>query len=132
MSWALFDTSAIYALADRGDPNHGLAVERLGRLQREGYRLFLHSYLLAEATALLQRRLGLEVALRFLADARAMRVHWVTARDHHEAVAVLSARGKRELSLVDCMSFALMRRYGIAVAFAFDDDFSREGFRLLD
>ncbi len=132
MTWLLFDTSAIYALADRRDPNHGLAVERLGRLQGQGYRLFLHSYLLAEATALLQRRLGLEVALRFLADARSMRMHWVTARDHWEAVAVLSGRGKRGLSLVDCMSFVLMRRYGIAVAFAFDDDFSREGFRLLD
>jgi predicted nucleic acid-binding protein len=132
VTWLLFDTSAIYALADRNDPNHGIAVERLGRLQSQGDRLFLHSYLLAEATALLQRRLGLEVSLRFLADASSMRVHWVTARDHREAVALLAARGKRELSLVDCMSFVLMRRYGIAVAFAFDDDFPREGFRLLD
>jgi predicted nucleic acid-binding protein len=131
VTWLLFDTSAVYALADRRDPNHRLAVERLARLQRQGYRLFLHSYLVAEAAALLQRRLGLEAALRFLADSGSMRVHWVTARDHREAVALLAARGKRELSLVDCMSFVLMRRYGIGVAFAFDDDFPREGFSLL-
>jgi predicted nucleic acid-binding protein len=132
MTWLLFDTSAIYALADRKDPNHEVAVERLERLQRQNYRFFLHSYLVAEAAALLQRRLGLEATLRFLGDAGSMRIHWVTARDHREAVALLAARGKRELSLADCMSFVLMRRYGIAVAFAFDDDFPREGFSLLD
>jgi len=30
------DTSAIYALADRGDPNHRTALERLKAVLREG------------------------------------------------------------------------------------------------
>ena len=132
MTWLLFDTSAIYALADRNDPNHGIASSGSADCRARARGSSSHKLLLVEATALLQRRLGLEVSLRFLADARSMRVHWVTARDHREAVAVLAARGRRELSLVDCMSFMLMRRYGIAVAFASDEDFSREGFRLLD
>ncbi len=131
MALVLFDTSAIYALADRQDPNHEAAVRRLRRLQKEGGRLFLHSYILAEAAALLQRRLGVEVAVRFLEDARSIRTHWVTERDHLQAVEVLAGKGRRELSLVDCMSFVLMRKYGLGTAFAFDDDFLQEGFRTL-
>ncbi len=131
MALVLFDTSAIYALADRRDPNHEAAVRRLRRLQEEGGRLFLHSYILVEATALLQRRLGVEVAVRFLEDARSIRTHWVTGRDHLQAVEMLARKGRRDLSLVDCMSFMLMRRYGLGTAFAFDDDFRQEGFQVL-
>ncbi len=131
MALVLFDTSAIYALADRGDPNHGPALHRLRTVQEKGHTLFLHSYLLAEAAALLQRRLGLGVALRFLEDAAALRTHWVTAQDHREATALLRDRGRRALSLVDCVSFVVMRRHGVALAFAFDEDFEREGFLLL-
>jgi predicted nucleic acid-binding protein len=35
------------------------------------------------------------------------------------------------VSLVDHTSFALMRALGISRAFAFDDDFAREGFALV-
>ncbi len=131
MALVLFDTSAIYALADRQDPNHETAVRCLRRVQEEGGGLFLHSYILVEAAALLQRRLGLEVAVRFLEDARSIRTHWVTARDHRQAVEMLERKGRRDLSLVDCMSFVLMRRYRIGTAFAFDDDFLQEGFQIL-
>jgi predicted nucleic acid-binding protein len=127
----LLDTSAIYALADRGDPNHRVAVERLRQVEAQGHTLFVHSYILAESTALLQRRLGLAVALRFLEDARAFWIHWVIGRDHEEAVRLLASRGKPTLSLVDCVSFVLMRKYRITTAFAFDEDFEREGFQLL-
>jgi uncharacterized protein len=35
------------------------------------------------------------------------------------------------VSFVDCASFALMRSLGIGRAFAYDDDFAREGFELV-
>jgi predicted nucleic acid-binding protein len=45
-------------------------------------------------------------------------------------VSLLRARGRRGLSLVDCASFVIMRRYGITRAMAFDEDFAREGFEI--
>jgi len=126
----LLDTSAIYALADRSDPNHREALAAFRHLLDDGEDVLVHSYLVAEATALLQRRLGLSSALQFLKESQEFHVHWVGATDHEEAVRLLEERGKRGLSLVDCASFAIMRLYQVNQALAFDEDFEREGFIL--
>ena len=39
--------------------------------------------------------------------------------------------GRRGLSLVDCVSFAVMARAGLRQAFAFDDHFAERGFSCL-
>ena len=122
------DTSAIYALADRADPNHSRAKRLFSKAIREGEDLLIHSYVLVEAAALIQSRLGLEPALRFLKESASFVVHWVTPTDHREGVKLLEKRGKRRLSLVDCVSFVVMRRYGVKLYLAFDEDFEREGF----
>lgn len=126
----LLDTSAIYALADQADANHARAQSLFEQAIDNRETLLVHSYLLAEAAALLQHRLGLSVALRFLREATAFQSHWITSQDHREAVELLARRGKRGLSLVDCTSFVVMRRLGVERAFAFDADFLREGFTL--
>lgn len=124
------DTSAIYALADATDPNHSQAVQLFRNALRSDEDFLVHSYVLVEAAALLQRRLGLAVALRFLQDAEDFQVHWVGTEAHQQAVGLLEDRGRRGLSLVDCVSFAVMHHYGVREALAFDPDFSREGFTL--
>lgn len=124
----LLDTSAIYALADDDDPNHRVALETFSKAIAEGEDLLLHSYIVSEAAALLQRRLGLTPAIDFLDQHRLLRTHWITAEDHMEAAALFVERGRRGLSLTDCASFVVMRRYGISHAFAYDADFEAEGF----
>ena len=124
------DTSLIYALADRADPNHDRAKEMFASALRADGDLLTHSYVLVESAALLQSRLGLSAALRFLDESQCFRVHWVTPRDHQDAVQLLRERGRRGLSLVDCVSFVVMRRHGVSTYMAFDEDFAREGFTL--
>ncbi len=125
------DTSAIYAIADQADPNHARAMALVAQAQREGESFLVHNYVLVESTALLQRRLGLESALLFIQESERFRIHWVGAREHREAVELLRERGRRGLSLVDCVSFVVMRQEGVARVLAFDTDFEREGFQLL-
>jgi predicted nucleic acid-binding protein len=43
-------------------------------------------------------------------------------------MAALLTAGRRELSLVDCVSFACMRRLGITRALHFDRHFKEQGF----
>ena len=126
----LLDTSAIYALADRRDANHPRATTLFRSADESGEPLLLHSYIISEAASLLQRRLGLAAALAFVRQVADFTVHWLGPEDHEEASRLLEARSRRGLSLVDCASFAVMRRYGITHAFTFDADFEREGFAL--
>ncbi|MFN8188076.1 MAG: PIN domain-containing protein [Gaiellales bacterium] len=125
------DTSALYAVLDRDDRNHAAAAETLTALL-DGETLVTHGYAVVEATALVQRRLGME-AVRSLADdlLPALELVFVDESLHRAAVASLLACGARDVSLVDWTSFELMRRLAIAEAFAFDDDFARQGFTLL-
>ncbi len=122
------DTSAIFALADANDPHHSQAVHLLTNANDNDEEILVHNYILVEAAALMQRRLGLAVALQFLQQVQLFRMHWITAELHNQAVALPDQRGRRNLSLVDCMSFVIMRRYRIQQALAFDSDFETEGF----
>lgn len=124
------DTSAIYAMADREDPRHELAKELFQALLEVGEEILTHNYVLVEAMALIQSRLGLEAAMKLARDSRALDIEWVNQATHEEAVRILGRLGKRQVSLVDQVSFLVMRRRGVRTALAFDPDFEAEGFQL--
>lgn len=58
-----------------------------------------------------------------------MRLHWVDRAHHDRASAAFFTAGDRNLSLVDCVSFKVMRNLGIETAFTFDRHFSEQGFK---
>ncbi len=126
----LVDTSAVYAFADVNDPNHANALSLFQTAVAKNETLLTHSYLISETVSLLQRRLGMAAARAFLEDLRLYTVHWIDPTDHQEAAALFIARNRRNLSLVDCASFVVMRRYGVTHGLFFDADFEREGFEL--
>ena len=124
------DTSAIYALADKADPNHITAYNKFEDILKSGEVPLLHNYILVESAALLQARLGLPSAILFLKDARSFEVEWVDLDLHEEAAKELERIGKRGISLVDCTSFLVMRRKGVQKVLAFDPDFHDQGFTI--
>jgi len=89
-----------------------------------------HNYVVLESFALLQARLGLPVAAKFAKDCEHFKVEWVDSQLHKTAVRELEKSSKRQLSLVDHVSFLVMNRRNIHTAFAFDSDFTIRGFRL--
>ena len=124
------DTSVIYALADQADPQHENAKGRMQAALESREEILTHNYVLVEAMALLQSRLGLEAALGLARDSRTFDIVWVDEATHEEAMRRLNRQGKRRVSLVDQVSFLVMRRRGVRIAMAFDRDFEEEGFRL--
>jgi len=124
------DTSAAYALADPGDLAHRRAREGFERIEREREELVLHTYVLVEIFALLHRRRGLEAALRTSDRLREVRTVVVDRAIHDEGAAWLERRRDAGTSLVDAVSFVVMRRERIRKAFAFDEDFVCAGFEL--
>ena len=126
------DTSALVAILHGTDAHHARAARIWRALVERDTDLVSSNYVLIEATALLQSRFGLD-AVRDLADTIAplLRVVFVTDDVHASALAALLAANRRHLSLVDCVSFATMRRLSMTRAFAFDPHFAEQGFELV-
>lgn len=130
------DTSALYAALDATDANGATAAPIWARLldgvEAGTMELVTHSSVVVESVALVQRRLGMAAA-RILLDefVRSMTVVWVDAELHARATTALLAANRRDVSLVDWTSFEVMRERTMDVAFAFDDDFAKQGFTLL-
>lgn len=124
----LVDTSALYALLDEKDPNHQTAR---AWFHDHGPRqaLLSHSYVVVESTALIHRRFGNDAVRTLLDDLiPPVTIVYVDERLHRAATSTFLATLKREVSLVDHVSFELMRHHAIDQAFAFDADFAKRGF----
>jgi uncharacterized protein len=58
-------------------------------------------------------------------------VRWVDARLHGRGAERLLRENRRQLSLVDCVSFEFMDGAGLREALAVDPDFAEAGYRTL-
>lgn len=126
----LVDTSALYALLDEGDAHHAEASDALRRLA--GTELVTHAYVVVETSALVGHRLPWPASERLIDGLLpVIDVEPVATELYAGAMAAYRASGSARVSLVDHVSFAVMRSLGIRRAFAFDDDFAREGFELV-
>jgi predicted nucleic acid-binding protein len=125
------DTSGLLAFLDRDAARHEEVVARIAEILEER-RAITHNYVLIETEALARLRLGAGVARRLLEDVvPVLEVVWVD-RELHEAAATAHLRSpRRRSSLVDQVSFELMRQLGVRSALALDRDFAREGFELI-
>lgn len=126
------DTSAFYALLDKDDSNHSKARKAWPALIKADNILITTNYVLIESFALLQHRLGLDAIRGFQEDlVPLINIEFINAELHRAAISVLLTASRRDLSLVDCASFELMRSLGIKAAFAFDPHFREQGFVLI-
>lgn len=123
------DTSAFLALLDADDEGHERVRARWTELVRLEASLWCTSYVLVETCALIQSRLGLEALRVFDEDILpVIAVHWVVQEEHRQGLAAVLAAGRRNLSLVDCVSFAVMRSAGARKALTLDRHFADQGF----
>ena len=126
------DTSALLAVLDAGDLKHTAAKAAWEKLLGGEADIVTHNYIFVETSALVLRRLGLEALRVFEADiVPILHIVWVTPEVHEAAVGAHLLAARRALSLVDCVSFEVMRRAGLRSAFAFDTHFGESGYELL-
>ena len=126
------DTSAFFAVLDADDENHEAAKQMWEDLLTQEVVLVCSNYVLVETLALVQRRLGIPAVRAFQEDVMpVLNVEWVDEPLHQVGIASVLAAARRRLSLVDCVSFEIMRRLGIKTAFVFDHHFQERGFECL-
>jgi predicted nucleic acid-binding protein len=123
------DTSALLPILDPDDDAHRVAAETFSSLLNEE-PLVAHNYVVVETAALVQRRLP-RLQLRVLLEdiIPLVEVVWIGIETHEAAVSAFLRGPGRRTSLVDRVSFEVMRRHAMETAFAFDRDFAEEGFR---
>ena len=126
------DTSGFYAVLDADDEKHDAARSVWKKILESPNRLFTSNYVLVETLALLQNRIGMECVGVFTADILPLvNVFWVDEGAHNSAHHALLVSARRNLSLVDIVSFEAMRRLNLAQVFCFDVHFGEQGFHVL-
>lgn len=131
------DTSGFGNLADPRQPFHSLAASLYRTARNQNRKVVTTNYVIAELVALLTSPLRFPRAsiVAFIDDLKAspyVEVIHVDAHLDDEAWQLLKSRQDKDWSLVDCVSFVVMRRRGITEALTTDHHFEQAGFvRLL-
>jgi predicted nucleic acid-binding protein len=120
-------------LLDADDEHHRHATQIVHQLAHERYRQFTTNVLLIESHALILSVLGRTQAAQFLKDMQESRTVIVRVRASNEARAkqILFQYTDKDFSLADAISFAVMERLTLRLAFTFDRDFAQYGFTVL-
>jgi len=132
VSGVFVDSSGFYAILDGTDPYHAAALAAFRRAAAEGRPLHTTSYVVHEAWALIQHRLGWQAV-----DAFVDRILSQCKMEHVDQPLYASGAARcrqarqRHLSLTDCVSFEYMKRAGLRDVIASDPHFVREGFAQL-
>ena len=125
------DTSALYPLLVKTDTAHEPVRAAFAQLLDRGQPIWVTSFVLVETMALLQHRIGLDAARDFDEEiVPSLSVYWVNDDLYRRGADRLWQEDRRQLSLVDCVSFEFMKRQGVTIAFATDPHFQEAGFRL--
>jgi predicted nucleic acid-binding protein len=125
------DAGYLIALDNSRDENHATATRHWRDFARSRPVLVTTSFVLAETLAFFQKRgqhsKAVEVGYRLLRGDGIELVH-VDEELCTSAFEYLAARGDKQYSLTDCVSFVLMQRRGLHEALAFDSHFDQAGF----
>jgi uncharacterized protein len=127
------DSSVYLALLDADDEHHREATQIVHQLAQERYRQFTTNVLLIESHALILSVLGRGRAAQFLKDMEESNTVVIRARaaDEERAKQILFQYTDKDFSFADAISFAVMERLTIRLAFTFDRDFAQYGFPVL-
>lgn len=125
------DTSFFIALLNASDAMH---AEALGFSQVFQGKLVTSEYILIELGNFLSRLPARRLFAGFVAHIRVQPGHVVvecTSEILQEGIDLYARRCDKEWSLVDCISFAIMRRLGLRAVLTADHHFEQAGFEIV-
>jgi predicted nucleic acid-binding protein len=126
------DTSAFLAVLNANDQFHVPAKKTWIEILLQDDLMISSNYVVLETTILLQHRFGLEAVRLFVNEVLpVVEIFWIDETMHGTAMNALLTANRRNLSLVDCTSFEMIRQKGEETVFSFDPHFQEQGFRVI-
>jgi uncharacterized protein len=122
----LWDSSAILALLDADDADHGRAVAAARQIASEARPSFITNYIEAEAHALLLRKLGRAIARDWLQNG-GLPIVRALPTEEEAGRAILVRHSEKDWTLCDAISFAVLDARRVGRAFTFDHHFRQYG-----
>ena len=116
------DAAGLVALHLTRDAGHAEAMTAWHRILRAG-GVVTSNMVLAETATIIGRRAGYVDASRIVESYyanRDVRILRPTESDERQAVQLMRKYADQRISMVDCISFQLMRTHGIKQVFTFD------------
>jgi predicted nucleic acid-binding protein len=126
------DSSGWYALIDRRDAWHAMAVRQVEEQVEAGGRLVTTDYVIDESCTLVQARIGHVAALRLLdllRQTEGVDWEWITPDRFARAEALFRKYRDQGYSFTDCSSFSIMRELRLERAITSDAHFRSAGFQ---
>jgi predicted nucleic acid-binding protein len=124
------DTAGFLALWDRGDEHHARAVKLQKKLAGAKRRFLTTDYVLDETATLLLLRHSHAAAVDFLdtmEKTQFVRMEWTDSLRFFAAAALFRRHADKEWSFTDCLSFVVMKEFGVHDAFTTDHHFRQAG-----
>ncbi len=129
----IVDTSGLYALVDRNDPNHRRASAFLKKQTQPGI-LLVSNHVFDEAMTLVKRRLSVHVTLQLglrLRNSRLIELVTFSNAEEQATWRIFSRYSDKAWSYTDCACLALAEQRDTRRAFSFDHHFQQMGLVLL-
>jgi predicted nucleic acid-binding protein len=122
------DTSFWVALASEKDPDHERVREVWRAFQSRPWHqhLLTTNHVIFESVTLAGARIdhaaGRGIGTRLYGETLAS-IHWATPTDERDAFSYYQRHDDKRYSAVDCLSFVVMQKRGIELAWTLDEDF---------
>ncbi len=128
------DTSAWFAGIAKNDQYNRQALAEKHKLHQNNARFYTSNLVVHETTMFLERKINRREGISFLSyiltDPHVEVIH-AAPEIEQEAYQTYRKYLDQDFSITDCVSFAIMKRFGISRAFTFDDHFRTMGFEVL-
>lgn len=128
------DTSALVAVLNRRDQYHGDASGKFVGALSEGTKFVTTSHVFAETTTRILRGVGAQAAVaagNAIRRQKEIDMVYPLSATTDQAWKIFAKYGDQGFSMVDCISFAVMKELSITAAFAYDKHFTVFGFALI-
>ena len=129
------DANAFVSNTVPSDSLHQQAQRISSQLDQKTHEFFTSSDVLKESLTIISQRGGKQAALDFLVrmsnDQSQITVIFVDEQLHNQGLRWFQKIKQKDVSAVDCTSFAAMKAFNIETAFSFDQHFKATGFNLI-